>query len=364
MRAAGDQVGELVGADEIAASHFQPVEAERFGDAVHAGLDGIVGGCLAEAAHGLLRRLVGRHGDGVIGDRADAVRADDGADRLAELQRRPTRVRADVVERAHAHGMHEAHAVICQLDVEHALRPVHVAAAHVLESVLDQLHGPRQAAREIAREHRMLDAALDAVAAAHVHVLMHAHAIERHAQGARDLVGELRHLDRGPHVQHLAPGIPARHHAEGLDRHGGAAAPLDAVGQRVRRRGKGLVDVAPYEALVEQHVGPVRGMYRRAFRPIGGFAVEQERERLVDDTHLLARILGQCAALGHDGCDPFARHSARDPRPGDSASPAVHRRRSAAHRWRLPAHARRSPGARPAWPRPQPHRSLAMRAQA
>ncbi len=115
---------------------------------------------------------------------------------------------------------------ICQLDVEHALRPMHVAAAHVLQPILDQLHGPRQPAREIAREHRMLDAALDAVAAADVHVLMHAHAVERHAQGARDLVGELGHLDGGPYVQHLAPRVPARHHAEGLDRHGGAAAPL------------------------------------------------------------------------------------------------------------------------------------------
>ena len=66
--AAGDQVGELVGADEIAPPHLEPVEPQRLGDAVDAGLDGVVGGGLAEAAHGLLRRLVGGDGDGVIGD--------------------------------------------------------------------------------------------------------------------------------------------------------------------------------------------------------------------------------------------------------------------------------------------------------
>ena len=151
----------------------------------------------------------------------------------------------------------------------------------------------------------MLNAALDAVAAAHVHVLMHAHAVERHAQGPRDLVGELGHLDGGPYVQHLAPWVPARHHAEGLDRHGGAAAPAHAIGQLVLCRSEGLVDVAPYEALVEQHVGAMRGMYRRAVRPIGGLAIEQERQRLVRDLDLLARILGQCAAIGHHGDDPF-----------------------------------------------------------
>ena len=362
--AAGDQVGELVGADEIAPAHLQPVEAQRLGDAVDAGLDGVVGGRLAEAAHRLLRRLVGRHGDGVIGDRADAVGADDGADRLAELQRRAARVGADVVERAHAHGMHEARAVECQLDVEHALRPVHVAAAHVLQPVLDQLHGPRQPAREIAREHRMLDAALDAVAAADVHVLMHAHAVERHAQGARDLVGELGHLDRGPHVQHLAPRVPARHHAEGLDRHGGAAAPLHAIGQLVRRRGEGLVDVAPHEALVEQHVGAVVGMHRRAVRPVGGLAVEQERAAARSRCGSSRARPRQARGCRPPRRRPTRRHSARGRRPADSASPAAHRRRSAAHRWRLPAHARRPPDARPAWPSASAASMPTMRAQA
>ena len=199
--------------------------------------------------------------------------------------------------------------------------------------------GPRQPAREVAREHRMLDAALDAVAAADVHVLVHAHAVERHAQGARDLVGELGHLDGGPHVQHLAPRVPARHHAEGLDRHGGAAAPLHAIGELVRRGGEGLVDVAPHEALVEQHVGAVGGMHGRAVRPVGGLAVEQERQRFVVDADLLARVLGQRAAVGHHGDDPLAGIARAVRRQADSASPAAHRRRSAAGRWRLPAHA-------------------------
>ena len=105
--------------------------------------------------------------------------------------------------------MHQAGIVEGQLDIEHALRPVHVAAAHVLQPILDQLDRAAEPARQVARQHRVLDAALDAVAAADVDVLVHAHAVERHAQGAGDLVGELGHLDRGPHVQHLAPGVPA-----------------------------------------------------------------------------------------------------------------------------------------------------------
>ena len=94
-----------------------------------------------------------------------------------------------------------------------------VAAAHVLQPVLDQPHRKAEPAGEIAAEHGVLDAALDAVAAAHVYVVMHAHRRHRNLKRNADLVGVTRHLDRGIDVEHVPPRVPTRHHAEGLDRH-------------------------------------------------------------------------------------------------------------------------------------------------
>ena len=77
----------------------------------------------------------------------DPVGADDGADGLAQLERRAAGIGADVVERAHLHRLDDAVAVERDLDVEDALRTVHVAAAHVLQPVLDQPHGAAELAR-------------------------------------------------------------------------------------------------------------------------------------------------------------------------------------------------------------------------
>ena len=192
-------------------------------------LDGVVGRRLAEAAHRLLRRLVGVTAMALVLHALDPVRPDDGADRLAELERRAPGIGADIVERAHLHRADDAVVVERHLDIEDAVRPVHVAAAHVLQPVLDQPHRDGRARAKIADQHGVLDAALDAVAAADVDVVMHAHRRSSAAQRARDLVGIFRHLDRGPDVEDLAPGVPARRHAEGLDRHRRAAAPFDAV---------------------------------------------------------------------------------------------------------------------------------------
>ena len=134
-----------------------------------------IGRRLAEAAHRLLRGLVGDDGDGAVLHALDLVGPDDGADRLAELERRASGIGADIVERAHLHRADDAGIVEGHLDVEQPLRPVHVAAAHVLQPVLDQPHRKAEPAREIADQHGVLDAALDAVAAADVDVVMHAH---------------------------------------------------------------------------------------------------------------------------------------------------------------------------------------------
>ena len=195
------------------------------GDLLERALDGVVGRRLAECAHRLLHGLVRRHRDGAILHALDAVRPDDRADRLAELERRAPGVSADIVERAHLHRADHAGVVEGDLDVEVALGTVGVAGAHVLEPVLDQPHRETEPAGEVADQHRVLDAALDAVAAAHVHVVVDPHRRARQLERERDLVGKARHLHRGEDVEHLAPGVPAREHAEGLDRHGRAAPP-------------------------------------------------------------------------------------------------------------------------------------------
>ena len=317
--------------DQVAPPHLQPVEAEPVRHLVDGALDGVVGRRLAEGAHRLLHRLVGDHGDRLVLHALDAVRPDDGADRLAELERRAPGIGADVVERAHLHRADHALVVERHLDVEVALRPVHVAAAHVLQPILDQPHRHAEPARQIADQHGVLDAALDAVAAADVDVVVHAHRRHRQLQRHRGLVGIFRHLDRGPDVEHLAPGVPARGHAEGLDRHGRAAAPGDAMLELVRARGEILLDLAPDEGAVEQHVGAVRLVHQRAAGPVGLLAVEHERQRLVFDRDRLGGVLGQRAAVGHHRRHPFAgvaRHARR--RAAGAARSACRGRRQAA----------------------------------
>src|SRR5439155_6884799 len=101
---------------------------------------------------------------------------------------------------------------------------------------------------------RVLDAALDAVAPADIDIVVHAHRRHRQLQRGRDLLRIARHLDRGPDIEHLAPGIPAHHDAKGLDGYRGTAAPLEAQRQALRAFGKIALDVAPDKAAVEQHV--------------------------------------------------------------------------------------------------------------
>ena len=303
--AARNEIGKLLGPDQVAPPHLQAIEPAMPGNLLDGALDGVVGRRLAERAHRLLHGLVRGHGDGAILHAVDAVRPDDRADRLAELKRRAPGIGADVVERAHLHRADQAQVVERDLDVEVALGAVNVAAAHVLQAVLDQPHRKTEPAREVADQHRVLDAALDAVAAADVDVVVHSHRGARQPERERDLVGEARHLDRGQDVEDLAPGIPAREHAEGLDRHRRAAPPGHAQRQPVRALGEILLDLAPDEGAIEQHVGAVIRMHDRAARHVGRLAVEHERQRLVFDADHLGGVLGERARVRDHGRDPF-----------------------------------------------------------
>ena len=165
----------------------------------------------------------------------------------------------------------------------------------------------------------MLDAALDAVAAADVDVIVHAHRRARQRERERDLVGKARHLHRGEYVEDLAPGIPARQHAEGLDRHRRAAPPRDAQRQPMRALRKIVLDLAPDEGAIEQHIGAVLRVHQRTAASVGFLAVEHERQRLVVDPHQLGGVLGERTRIGDDRRHPFAgipRHvdSERPPR--------------------------------------------------
>ena len=123
-RAARDQIGKLLGADQVAPAHLQPIEPAMPGHLLDRALDGVVGRRLAEGAHRLLHRLVGGHGDGAVLHALDAIGPDDRADRLAELERRAPGIGADIVERAHLHRADHAGIVEGDLDVEVALRPM------------------------------------------------------------------------------------------------------------------------------------------------------------------------------------------------------------------------------------------------
>src|SRR5262249_59829239 len=86
-RAARNEIGKFIGADEVAPPHLQPIEPAMPGDFLDRALDGVVGRRLAERAHRLLYRLVRGDRDGAVLHALDAVRPDDRADRLAPLAR-------------------------------------------------------------------------------------------------------------------------------------------------------------------------------------------------------------------------------------------------------------------------------------
>src|SRR5882724_2016531 len=184
---------------------------------------------------------------------------------LARRLGRPVRLIEDRLENMRGGDAHGPERIF-DIDVEDAFGAVGVAAAHVLQPVFDQTHGPAEPPRQMRHQHGLLDTALDAVAAADVDVLVHANAIGGNPQGARDLIGIFRHLDRRPHVQNIAPRVPGCGHAKRLDRNGRVASPGHTKRQMARTLGEMLVDLAPDEGPVQQHVRPVCRMDRWAVR--------------------------------------------------------------------------------------------------
>ncbi len=193
------------------------------------------------------------------------------------------------------------------LHVEEAVRALHVAAAHVLEAVLDEAHRNAELPREIADEHGVLDAALHAVAAADVDVEVHAHGVAGQAQRTRGLVRELRHLDRRPDVEDACADVPLRGDAEGLDRHGGAAPPCRAERYPVLGPGEGLFDRPPDELAAIEQVRAVRQVNERSAGGKCFLRIDHVRQRFVLDFDQFGRILGERARIGDHGRDPFAR---------------------------------------------------------
>ncbi len=152
----------------------------------------------------------------------------------------------------------------------------------------------------------MLDAALDAVAAADVDVVVHAHRCGRDLQRQANLVGKARHLDRGINVEQFAPRVPVRHHAEGLDRHRRGAAPFHPQLELARAGGEILRDFAPDEGLVEQHVRAVLLVHQRAAFLERLLGVEHEGQGLVVDLDRFGGVFGERASVGDDRRHPFA----------------------------------------------------------
>ena len=275
-------------------------------DAVERAFECEVGRRLAETTHRFFGRLVGQYRDWLVLDRADAVRSADRGHRFAELERRASGVRADVVERADFQCPQSAVAVEGNLHVEYAVRTVHVSAAHVLEPVFDQPHRHAKPLREIGNEHRVLDAALNTIAAAHIDIVMHAHCIAGQAQRACSLIGKFRHLNRRPDVEHLQSRLPLRSDAECLDGYRRAASPHRAQSKLVFRGGKRLVDRAPHKVLVQNDVGAMRGMNLRAAGFDRNFRIDDVRRRLVLDFNPFDRIFGDGARIRYHRCDPLA----------------------------------------------------------
>jgi len=99
----------------------------------------------------------------------------------------------------------------------------------------------------------------------------------------------------------------------------------------VRAFRKILLDLAPDEAAVEQHIGAVVRMHERAAGGEGRLPVEHEWQPLVVDAHQFRRVLRERTAVGHDGRHPLAgvaRHI-------DGERPALHVRRIEAGDQRL-----------------------------
>ena len=143
-RAARDQIGELVAADEIAPPHLDAgrVRSQRRPCRSRSRSRNWSATGRSRAPPPARPCWSSPRAPGTA--RSRSVRADDRADRLAELERRASRIGADIVERAHLHRADDAGIVERDRTSKMRSGPVLVARAHVVEPVLDQPHRPAE----------------------------------------------------------------------------------------------------------------------------------------------------------------------------------------------------------------------------
>ncbi len=72
-----------------------------------------------------------------------------------------------------------------------------------------------------------------------------------------------------------------------------------------RALGEMFVDLAPDEGPVQQHIGAVRRVNRRAIRPQRFFRIHHERQWFIADANFFSGVFGQRAAIGNDRNHPF-----------------------------------------------------------
>ena len=335
FRAARNPVGKGIGGDEVPPPDLRPVQAQMPGHLVEGGLQGEVGRRLAEATDRGLAGLVGGDRDRLVFDARDPVGPDDGADRFAELQRRPAVLGAHILDRAQLEGADPARLIEGDLDIETAVGALHVAARHVFQPILQQPDRTAQGAGQVRHQDGVLDAALQAVAAADVDVVMGADGTRREAQRGGDLLGVGRHLDRGPDVEQPSARVPFGQYAEGLDRYRGAPPPARPEAEAVGQAGEIPGDRPPGEGTVVEDVGTVLAMDPRCVRRHRRLRVDDEGQGFVVDLDLFRRVLRQITVFRHDRRHPFAdvagdpdgQRPAFDPRRVERVDERVGRRR-------------------------------------
>ena len=231
-------VGELVGLDEVGGAHLGAVLAQGGGDGVHRPLHRVDALRPARAAVG-----GDDHGVGVEAVEDDPVvvglvgpeqlgRGDDRHDQPVR------RVGAVVVPEPHGQAEQPAVVVEADVDVLH-LAPLVGGGDEVLAPVLDELH--RSPESPCGHRHQQLLGPrvhdLDPEAAADVggdHVDLAEVEAELGGDGGADAAGG---LGRGPHLQPVRVGVPARDHAPALQRHAGGALDLELEAEPVRGHG-------------------------------------------------------------------------------------------------------------------------------
>ncbi len=70
--------------------------------------------------------------------------------------------------------------------------------------------------------------------------------------------------------------------------------------------GKMFFDLTPDEGTVQQHIGAVRGVNRRAIRLKGVFRIHHKRQGIIGDADFFGGVFGKRACFRNHGNDPFA----------------------------------------------------------